>query len=244
MQEIKALGWTHVRVTIYRGMSDREAMAISYETNVQRKNLAFAEKANAMQLAVKDGFTMDEVGVFFGVRRRTVERYLELPKELREHIDGKVVTMAHGRALKPLVDTVTSEVINALIAWIRRTNASEKELKKKLKEDGLATRRGGKQRFGTIKNGTVYGYGFKMGPRSSHGDRQEAIAFLRKAIEKIEGWMMMPQVEVNTRRSCAQENGLSQLRHAVATAGEASRARRLRTGHGDPRPAKRNASRR
>lgn len=47
-KEVKRLDWTHVRALLYKGMSDREAKALSYEANVTRRNLSFAEKANAM----------------------------------------------------------------------------------------------------------------------------------------------------------------------------------------------------
>ena len=189
VQEIKRLGWTwtHVRALIYKGMSDREAMAISYESNVRRRNFSFAEKANAMQLALNDGFTRDEIARFFAVKRRTVERHLELPKELREHIDGKVVTMAHGRALKPLIGEVSSKEIGDLVNWIKETGAGEKELRQKMRTEIPIEKRGRKRKFGNLQNGRVEVNRFALGPRSTVEERQAAVGFLREAIREIEG---------------------------------------------------------
>ena len=186
VQKINRLGWTHVRALIYKGMSDRAAMAISYESNVRRRNLSFVEKANAMQLAVKDGFTRDEIAGFFAVERRTVDRYLELPYELQKHIDGKAVTMAHGRALKPLIAVVSSKIIGDLVNWIKETGAGEKGLREKLKSEGLIDRRRGKRKYGIAKKGSVRCYRFEIGPKSTQSDREDAIAFFREAIRNLE----------------------------------------------------------
>ena len=59
---------------LHRGMSDREAKALSYEANVMRRNLSLVEKANAMHDATNDGFSRMDVAGIFGVARRTVDR--------------------------------------------------------------------------------------------------------------------------------------------------------------------------
>jgi ParB-like chromosome segregation protein Spo0J len=182
---IEDLGWPMIKATIYAGMTDREAKALSYEANVTRRNLSNLEKANAMQDAANDGFDRKEIAKLFGVPRRTVDRYLELPEELRCHIDCKTITMAHARTLKPLLGVVSSELIGDLLAWIRETGASERALKAKLKKEGLIDQRGNRKTFGVIANGAVRGYAFKIGSQSSARDREDAIRFLERAIERI-----------------------------------------------------------
>ena len=111
-----------------------------------------------------------------------------LPEELRLHVDCKLVTMAHARALKPLVGVVRSDVIEDLVNWIKETRASETQLSRKLRTAGLGDRRGKKRTFGVISNRTVFTYRFKIGPQSDHDQRSSALAFFRSAIQEIEGW--------------------------------------------------------
>lgn len=185
VEGIKDLGWECAQALIYGGMSDRQAKGLSYESNATRSNLSFAEKANAMQDAVNDGFTREHVAKFFGVSSRTVDRHLELPEEIRRHIDCKVVTMAHGKLLVPLLGNEASASLDDMLDWIRTTRASVAQLNKRLRKLGLSDRRGATRKFGTLNSDTIHFYRFRVNAKTPGDQLHQLIEFLSGAIERI-----------------------------------------------------------
>ena len=104
---------------LVRDMSDREAVAVGLIENMQREDLNPLEEAGALRRLVNEfEMTHAEAAGAVGRSRATVTnlmRLLELPGEVKEMLEGRLLNMGHARALLALADPT------ALVDLARRT---------------------------------------------------------------------------------------------------------------------------
>ena len=104
---------------LVRNLSDREAIAVGLIENMQREDLNPLEEAGALRRLVNEfEMTHAEAAGAVGRSRATVTnlmRLLELPGEVKEMLEGRLLNMGHARALLALADPT------ALVDLARRT---------------------------------------------------------------------------------------------------------------------------
>ena len=182
----KSLGWKTVKALIYPWMPPEQARKVAFVSNVVRHNLTIAERANAMHLARREGYSVPELAKMFELSCRQVERHLELPAQLLEVIDGREVTMAHGKVLKDVVDKIPAGELQDLVARIRAEKLGVMETRKLLRTNGVPEKRGRTRVYGTIKESSVRVYDLKLGASSSVDELQAAALFLREAAARLD----------------------------------------------------------
>ena len=88
---------------LLRPLSDTEAMAAALVENLQRQDLDAIEEADGYhRLQTEFGLTQDQLGQMLGKSRAHVAntiRLLNLPPEVRAHVQSKALTAGHARAL-------------------------------------------------------------------------------------------------------------------------------------------------
>jgi len=100
---LKSLGKKTLKAFVYKNLSDEEGHAIAFAKNVHRLNLTPGDRALAIADARKRGLTTNQIGGLLGLSERQLGRYDKLaayPKELRDVVDGRAVTMKHAKLIK------------------------------------------------------------------------------------------------------------------------------------------------
>jgi ParB/RepB/Spo0J family partition protein len=180
----RALGWSSIRAVIHMDLGERESVLLAFTKNVVRRNLSPVEKANAMYVATSLGLTLPDLASVFRLSERQVRRYLhvlELPSEVQELLDGRIVTMAHGRLL-------ADYRVPDLASWaarIREQSLSVAELRSALRAArGL---RGGRARRRIVLKGKggIRVFGFTIRHAASRADRAAAIERLEEVLRVL-----------------------------------------------------------
>jgi len=184
----KELGWAEIHAAIYPAMSDEDSKKMAFVKNVVRRNLSPLERANAMRLAQREGYELDNVAELFGVTSRTVRRYLCLPEAVLKQVDGKNITMAHGKALAQLCTHQNGEtdhgLLETLVSQVRETGLSAREIAKMVVGDRPVN--GRRTRHPHVTDQEVRIFGLRMTRRTTPTELHAAAAALRKAAQRLE----------------------------------------------------------
>jgi ParB family transcriptional regulator, chromosome partitioning protein len=97
------LAGLHSVPAIVRDIPDEAAVAVALIENIQRENLNPIEEARSLQRLVNEfGLTHADAADAVGRSRATVSnllRLLELPRQVREMLEQRLIDMGHARAL-------------------------------------------------------------------------------------------------------------------------------------------------
>jgi ParB-like chromosome segregation protein Spo0J len=184
----RILGWATIAARVYPPMFEREARRVAFASNVIHDGLTVLEKARAIRLARRQGFSKAEVVSMFGMSQRQIERYLALPDGILEYVDGRIVTMAHARILARYLGSLPSERLPELIAELRDAQVSAQVLPRWLEARGLlpVVPIPRPRAVGSISPEKVRFYDMVVSPASPDETRQSTLDFLRRAIRHIE----------------------------------------------------------
>ena len=137
-------------------MSKDKLLVLAWNSNVERLNLSSCEKANLVQMKMEEGHRLEDIARLLGRSVRHTSRFLKLPREILEHVDGKIVTMKHAEYLAKIRrDDGEVESIVAAVVWVRLTGASSAQLLTHIKKEGLVEARGRKKKFGKLPKATI-----------------------------------------------------------------------------------------
>jgi ParB/RepB/Spo0J family partition protein len=181
----KELGWTSIHAFVHREMGERDAIRLAFAKNVVRRNLSPLEKANAMHVATSRGMTLPDLAGAFGLSERQVRRYLqilELPEAVQDVLDGRVVTMAHGRLL-------ADYRVKDPGGWAKRILDAQLDvgsLKRQLREEFGSRSGGRKPRYVLPTKTGVRIYGCTIQSTAPKTEREVVIKALREAIRILE----------------------------------------------------------
>jgi ParB/RepB/Spo0J family partition protein len=178
------LGWSAIMAFIHNFDEDK-AIRFAFIKNVVRKSMTPMERAHALWVAQKKGFSSDELPGLFGLSPKQVGRYLNLlkfPDPIQKCLDGKVLTMAHAKVLADFQienpadwkDRIAKEELDARA--LRRLVAAEKGRK------ALGRRR----KFITKIEGGLQGYRFTITRNSPREEREALCAALLAALKFLE----------------------------------------------------------
>ena len=183
-----ALGWQTIDAVVFPPMAAAEARKIAFVANVVRENLSVLEKALAIQLARREGYSKAEMVAMFGISERQIERYFAVPDGVLEWIDGRVITMAHAQVIGEYLATIPRDHLPGLIATIRRRGLSAKALPRWLNARGFTrvTRVKRTRTVGNISPNKVRFYNMELSRFSPAETREHTLDFLRRAIRHIE----------------------------------------------------------
>lgn len=100
----------HEVPAIIKNVSDRDALQLALIENVQREDLDPIEEAESYQrLADEFNLSQQEVAEKVGKERSTVAnslRLIQLPREIKEMISGKMLSTGHAKVLLSLSDKI------------------------------------------------------------------------------------------------------------------------------------------
>ena len=201
-----ALGWTSIRAFVHTALSEREAVQLAFTKNVVRKNLTPIERANAMALAMARGMRLPELAGAFCLSERQVRRYLdilELPEAIQELLDGKLVTMAHGRILADYHVKDPQE----WASQIKREKLDVPSLRRHLRAI-LGPRTQGRRKCFVLKTKTgIRVCAFAMGSSTPKSERDAAIKALQEAVAFLQGIAPRSAPPADPRPRAAEAQG-------------------------------------
>ena len=185
-EDLVEQGAEYVHALVYPMLSEKEAWKIALNSNLKRKNLTAQDRANAIQRARKEGMTTEEIGKLCDVQLRTVQRYLNLPERILGHVDGRLVTIAHGAVLQEVHEKMSDEELEDWADRIRRDKLSASRLKTNLRAAGiLPKKRGREQCYCCTNPGYVRMYSRKLAKSSRIEDLKKAQAELLAGAAEI-----------------------------------------------------------
>ncbi|MCC6673531.1 MAG: ParB/RepB/Spo0J family partition protein [Planctomycetes bacterium] len=180
------LGWTTIRGYLHEGLQESDAWRLAFTKNVARRNLSPIERANAVLLARRNAVGLAELPGLFGISERQVRRYVEfagLPQELLELCDGRVVTMAHAKAIHDArVDnpkTWTDKVQSASLG----VRDLQKLLRAEVRKHGVGRR----MTFAHVYDDRVRVHAFTLRIDADPKQRMLAIAALKQVLRALQG---------------------------------------------------------
>jgi ParB/RepB/Spo0J family partition protein len=177
------LGWSAIKAFIHDFDEDK-AIRFAFIKNVVRKSMTPMERAHALWVAQKRGFSSDELPELFGLSPKQVGRYLNLlkfPEAIQKCLDGKVMTMAHAKILADF------EIENPA-DWkdrIAKEELDAKALKKAIKAEKRRAPGRKKEFIKRTKDG-LRGYRFSVTKGTSREDRNALAASLVAALKFLE----------------------------------------------------------
>ena len=119
---------------IIKDFNDQEMMEIALIENIQREDLNPIEEAESFENIIKlRGYTQEEFANRFGKSRSYVTNILgllSLPKEIKEMVAKKELSMGHARALSKISD---EEKIYRLAKRVVKEELSVREIEKLIK---------------------------------------------------------------------------------------------------------------
>ncbi len=123
-----ALAGLHEIPVLLRTLSDTEAMAAAIVENLQRQDLDAIDEAEGYRRLLDEfGITQDQLGTLVGKSRTHVTntvRLLQLPPEVRTHVQQGRLTAGHARALLPHPDpAAAARTVIARGLNVRQTEA-------------------------------------------------------------------------------------------------------------------------
>ena len=123
---------------IIKDFNDQEMMEIALIENIQREDLNPIEEAESYENIIKlRGYTQEEFANHFGKSRSYVTNMLgllTLPKEVKDMVSKKELSMGHARALSKVSD---NDKIIKLAKKIIKEDLSVRETEKLLKDEDL-----------------------------------------------------------------------------------------------------------
>ena len=149
------LAGLHSVPAIVRDIPDEAAVAVALIENIQRENLNPIEEARSLQRLVDEfGLTHADAADAVGRSRATVTnllRLLELPRQVREMLEQRLLDMGHARALLGLA---SAEVQIELAERVLKQRLSVRDTENAVR--GLAgAKGGGKQGKSAARRGST-----------------------------------------------------------------------------------------
>ncbi|MEK6909175.1 MAG: ParB/RepB/Spo0J family partition protein [Nanoarchaeota archaeon] len=178
------LGWSSIQAVVHE-MADNQALRVAFTKNVVRKNLAPVDRANALWLAQRQGLKKNDLQELFGLSQKQVDRYLELlsfSSALQKCLDGKIVTMAHAKALHDFGVESPSE-------WKKRIESetlSAKQLKRVLRQEAGKRQPGRKKLYIKKSKDGLRVYPFSITKDAPQIEKDKVAKLLKEALEFLE----------------------------------------------------------
>ena len=119
-------------------LNDEEMQTLSIIENIQREDIAPIELARSYKVLISSStLTQDDLATKLGKERSTIAnsiRLLDLPLNIQEDINNKVISAGHGRAMLPLKDpNVILTIKNLIIKNKLSVRDTEKRVRALLK---------------------------------------------------------------------------------------------------------------